>query len=383
VPELQHLTGPDPDDPAFRPPHCPNRKCVHSGVSDGWRYVRTGFRQGSGGRGKRIQRYRCRTCGRCFSTRTFSATYWLRRPELLPQVALHAVEGCANRQTARILGVSHATVGRYLSRAGRHCMLAHQLFMRGTRLKEPIVIDGFESFEHSQFFPFNINVAAGRESWMLYGFTDSPLRRKGRMTAQQKRRRAELEAEFGRPDPKAAETGMVDLLRPLLPLVPEGEPLRIHSDDHRAYPRAFRRLAALPSCPKIEHEVTSSKERRTTSNPLFPVNLTDMLLRHGQAGHRRETIAFCKRRQGSLERAAIFLLWRNYIKQRRENHPGETAAMKAGVVDRAWSFGEIFRRRLFPRASLLPPPWRAYYGRRIKTAVLGADQTTHRLRYPC
>jgi len=44
---------------------------------------------------------------------------------------------------------------------------------------------------------------------------------------------------------------------------------------------------------------------------LFKINLPDTILRHGQANHKRETIAASKRRQGSSERMVIFLTWRD------------------------------------------------------------------------
>jgi hypothetical protein len=262
--------------------------------------------------------------------------------------------------------------------------------VHGRTIREPLVIDGFETFEFSQFFPFHLNLAAGADSWFLYHFTDSPLRRKGAMTPEQKRRRAELEAQLGRPDPKAVESGILALLRPLLrrsgrrvAAADRGEavPVVLHSDDHPAYRRALRRLRKEPHVLDLQHRITSSTERRTRSNPLFPVNLADLLLRHSQANHRRETIAFSKRRQGALERLAIFTLWRNAIKRRRENKPGETAAMAAGILAGPCSWTELLRARRFPRRRLLPGPWRSYYWRRVRTLPLGTRQTVHRLRY--
>jgi hypothetical protein len=290
---------------------------------------------------------------------------------------------------ARFFGVSHTTIGTHLSRAGRLALLQHQALLQGAdpkaRLLEPLVVDGFETFEYSQFFPFHINLAAGSESWFLYGFTDSPLRRKGCMTATQRERREELEDELGRPDPKSVENGIYRLLRPLLPMFPrESEDdvlFFLHTDDHPAYPRALRRLRRLPGAPRLEHRVTSSKEARTTGNPLFPVNLADLLLRHCQAAHRRETIAFCKRRQGALERAAVFLFWRNYVKWQRERKPGTTAAMRAGILSRRLSWKEAVVRRQFPVRGLLPRPWWSYYWRRVQTPIFGSHQTGHDREY--
>jgi hypothetical protein len=289
-----------------------------------------------------------------------------------------------------LLAVSHATVVRHLARAGRHCLLVHQEMVQPHSIREPLVVDGFETFEYSQFFPFHLNLAVGAQSWFLHHFTDSPLRRKGAMTPEQRRRREELESTLGRPDPKAVETGIVELLQPLVPRWDgekesrrdrNGPPLVLHSDDHPAYRRALRRLRRRHPRPPLRHVVTSSTARRTTSNPLFPVNLADLLLRHGQANHRRETIAFSKRRQGALERLAVFAVWRNAIKRRREKRGEETAAMAAGVLERPLSWREVFRRRRFPRRHLLPGRWEHYYWRRVKTAALGARQTEHRLRY--
>ena len=59
-------------------------------------------------------------------------------------------------------------------------------------------------------------------------------------------------------------------------VVPPGARVKLYSDEHRAYPVALRALSDRT----IHHTTTSSKALRTTSNPLFPVNLADLLLRH-------------------------------------------------------------------------------------------------------
>ena len=287
-------------------------------------------------------------------------------------------EGAALRQIARVLGTTHTTVARHVARLGRHCLLYHRNLIKDNELDEGLVIDGFESFEYSQYFPFHINLAVGARSWLIYHFTDSPLRRKGRMTSAQRDRRAKLEEEHGRPDPKAVELSTVALLRPLL----AGEELILHSDDHPAYRRAIDRLRLSGTpIPRICHHITPSTVRRTCSNPLFPVNLADLLLRHGSANHRRETIAFSKRRQAAMGRMAVATVWRNYVKRRRENGPAQSVGMWLGVVGRLLSWRQILRGRLFPGHTDLPPPWDAYYWGRVKTVVFGDRQRAHTRRY--
>jgi transposase-like protein len=362
----------------FRPPHCPNRRCRFYRPRSSWRWRRDGFYPGRAA--SPVARFRCLHCRRRFSRRTFAPTYWLRRPELLVPIAELSVAGSGLRQIGRTLGVSHTTVARHLARAGRHCLLFQAQLTRGRPLPEPIAFDGFETFEYSQFFPFHLNLAAGQQSWFLYHFTDSPLRRKGRMTPAQRERRRELEHCFGRPDPKAVETGIVELLLPLL-RAPASAAIRLHSDAHPAYRRALRRLRR--ECPqlRLEHRRTPSTDPRTRAHPLFAVNLADLLLRHCGANHRRETIAFSKRRQAAIERMAVFTVWRNAIKWRRENRRGETAAMRAGILARPVSWRQVFRRRLFPRKGELPARGWVYYWGRVRTAALGKGQRTHRLRF--
>jgi transposase-like protein len=365
----------------FQPPHCPNPQCDFHHPNPRWPFKRDGFYIRPSDQA-RFQAFKCLHCGRKFSTRTFSSTYWLQRRRLLLDVAKWTCEGPCLRQMGRVLKASHSTIARRIARLGRLCLVFHRNLLQNKKLEEPVVVDGFETFEYSQYFPFHINFAAGADSWFLYHFTDSPLRRKGSMTKGQKKRRAELEETLGRPDPKAVEKGMVQLLKTLLGHLEPGERLVLHSDDHPAYHRALQRLEhTAPQLSRIEHHVTSSQEPRTKDNPLFPINLTDLLARHSSANHRRETIAYSKRRQSALERAAIFTVWRNCIKKRTENGGEESTAMRAGLVARMLSWGDVLRHRLFPAHGDLPPVWTDYYWRKVKTLALGERQSAHTCRY--
>src|SRR6185503_3111611 len=203
-------------------------------------------------------------------------------------------------------------------------------------------------------------LAIGAKSHYVYGFTHAELRRKGRMTERQQKVRASLERTFGRPDPRAIEHGMVQALR-IATRVPG--PVVVRSDEHPAYPRALARLAGY----SIRHECTPSIAARTPGNPLFPVNLMDLLLRHNSANHKRETIAFSKRNQSVIERAAILMLWRNFTKQFSERRGGGTPAMRAGIRKRPMPLPMFLRKRLFPTRIPLPDPWREYYWRRVPT----------------
>ena len=274
---------------------------------------------------------------------------------------------------AREMRCSPTALMGQAARLGRHALLALHHLRPRAGLREPLVIDGFESFAYSQYHPLHLNLAVGAESHYVYGFTHAELRRKGTLRAAQRRRRAALEQRYGRPDPRAIERGIADLLRLA---VPEPAPLVVRSDEHPAYPRALRTLRGWT----IRHERTPSVLARTPGNPLFPVNLMDLLLRHNSANHKRETIAFSKRRQGAMYRAAIWLVWRNYVKSRSENRRDAPPAVALGLARRRLTVAEILRVRRFPSEAVLSPWIERCYRGQIPTRRLSRIRT-HRLKY--
>jgi transposase-like protein len=342
----------------FTPEHCPRSDCRSHACGDGWRWIHFGHyvRQCEP---RIIPRYRCLHCGRTFSSQSFSTTYYLKRPELLEPIA-HRVVACSGyRQIAREARCSPSTVMGQVTRLGRHALLVlHEMRPEG-ELTEEAAIDGFESFAYSQFHPLHLNPFVGADSHYTYAFTFARLRRKGSMTRQQKKIRAQIELKHGRPEPKAVKDSISTLIR----IAADPQEITIRSDEHKAYPPALRTLREYT----ITHRCTPSTEPRTPHNPLFPVNLLDLQLRHNSANHKRETIAFSKRHQSVIERGAWLIVWRNFCKHFSERAQDGTPAMRAGITDHPWSVKKLLERRRFATRMELPDCYREYYERKIDT----------------
>ena len=326
-----------------------------------WRFKKKGFYHRDY-RPYQVQRYVCHHCHRNFSSQTFSTTYWLRYTDLLETLFHRLVGGSCLRQISRELGVTHSALQRQTERLGRHCLLFHEKHRPRMAPEEPLVLDGFRTFEHSQYWPFDLNLLIGTSHY-VYGMGEAELRRSGTMRPAQKQKRTLLEARHGRPTPQATRHSVEELVSRI---VPKGSEVTIRSDEHQAYPRAFQRLKGR----LLHHEQTSSKKSRTTRNPLFPVNLADLLLRHSSANHKRETIAFSKRRQGAMYRAAIWLVWRNYVKSRSENKRNSPPAVILGLIRKRLSIEKILAKRLFPSQLELSKWVRRCYDGRISTRRL-------------
>jgi transposase-like protein len=357
------MTEPSDDSASpFVPPFCPAPDCKFHLNSEGWRFKKDGFHLRKFDR-QEIQRYKCTdpACGRSFSTQTFSITYWLKRPDLLHPV-FDALICCSGyRQLARVRNVSPNTIAGQAARLGRHLLLFHEVHRPSDCPEEELSADGFESFAWSQYYPTHLITVSGAVSHFVYGASVAELRRKGRMTQEQKERRDELEARYGRPDPKANEKAMADVLAWVVP--PGSQNVRLETDKHKAYPRALKGLSDR----HFLHQTTSSKAPRTTSNALFPANLLHLLMRHGGANHKRETIAFSKRQQSMVWRDAVHRCWRNYCMDVSQSKPQGSPAMRLGLMERLLTWPDLAAKRLFVTRMKLPEGLEGYYWGRIKT----------------
>lgn len=340
----------------FRPPHCPWPECAaHLRTSRSYRCIRRGFYRRKRGPRRRVQRFECKTCGHQFCQDAFSATYYLKRPELLPQVASLLVSGAANRQIARHLGCAPSTATSMSERLGRHAdLFLSQSVEQLESIDEPVVFDHFETFVRSQQERLGIGTAAGQRSWFVYALSSAAyLRLKGRSRRKRGLKQPPRPTVSG--DVLRSTREIVEFLRARSP-----DGLHLVSDDHPSYRAAVGRLRLeQPAAPPIVHEVHANPDRSSghalaaigrRDRAMFAVDLLHKLLRHSQAHHRRETIAFGRKRASVLGRAALFAVWRNFIKRVTERRPTTlTPAMRVRLTARPWVWAEVLAERLFAR----------------------------------
>jgi transposase-like protein len=374
----QPIEGRRPD--RFRPPHCPGRDCPDHRPTKRYRcsWIGSYLRQCDPHRA--VPRYLCPTCGRRFSRQSFATSYYLKRPELLRPIAAGLIAGSAHRQIARSLGCAPSTVTRLAARLGRHALLvqAEALAELDSAVDEPFVFDHFETFVFSQDDRLGIGTPVGRRSEFVYGFDPAPHRRAGRRGTRRRPTRRPLPEPVERPYVQSTRR-----VRGLLGRLAAGR-VRLISDDHPAY------RAVTAGDPRIDHAIYANPPRGEGSDPgprfernreLRAVDQFHRLIRHSQAHHRRETIAFGRRSNAVLERMALMAVWRNLVKKVTErSDERETAAMRAGVASRVWSWGDVLARRRFPGRVRLPAGWMRIYRRGWITPAVGPN-CAHDLRH--
>jgi len=303
----------------------------------------------------------------------------MKRPYLLEPIARGLVAGSAQRQLARSLSCSHQTVSRLAARLGRHALLYQSRALASQiRITEPVIYDDFETFAYSQDAALGVGTASGASSFFLYSIEATRHRGPGNL------------AKRGKPiDPDPFAHGYHNAvertLDRLLPLVPQGASLTLITDGHPGYLRGVREH---PGKERVEHRIfknpndrkkgqARSLEARLRDAAHFASDLCHKLIRHSLADHRRETIAHGKRHCGVMERIALFMVWRNFIKHRSERKPGETPAMRLGLTDKPLGWGALLAERLLPSRVPLSESWRHIFERNWVTPELGRN-TRHR-----
>jgi hypothetical protein len=301
-------------------PFCPNPRChMHfHPLADEPFYQRHGFylTKAIGP----VQRYHCTFCGRTFSDRTFHIDYWTRRSLDYAEIQARTVSGECVSAVARNLGCAWASAQNRIGRLARNMLAMHQALDGEAPLQEDLVADGFESFDRSQYFPSHIGIVVGKNSQQLYAMSHVNHARKGSMTPAQKKKRDAYAEQWSCPRGALKESFAKALQ--IIPLKWDASILQrvsLITDEHPAYPGALRLVVGWAGSNRgeIRHERYSSRVRRDTLNPLFPVNYLDREIRKDLAAYARESTCFVRNAANGMERLSVYLGWHNYWKPKR------------------------------------------------------------------
>lgn len=363
--ELLAVPGPN-----LVPPFCPRQGCEHhlAPSAPDWYTRKSPYLTLAFGS---VPRFRCRSCGRTFSVQTFRVDYYAKKVIDYREFEGLLASSMSGRALGRHFKLSPDSVQNRVDRLSRQALAVHSALRNLANPDEPVAIDGFQSFDRSQYFPNNITISVAGESRFLLDATHATLRRSGAMTEAQKRKRSELDRTV-EIEPCALERSFGELLdglardrnpRP-------GRSLVLVTDLKKEYTFAFAGHAFGSLGPdRVKRIMVSSRAARTRSNPLFPVNYWDRELRKDQAAHRRETTCFGRNVSNGMARFWCYLRYHNYRKRFLIRSPvgdRRTHADAAGI-------GEGARRRLggryysarafFTRCELSTPGLKAWLKR--------------------
>jgi hypothetical protein len=303
----------------FIPPHCPNPDCEHydSPTVQGWyrsigRYSTKTFGN--------VPRFKCRSCRLGFSKQTFSIDYYAKRLLDYSYIYHKINDGAGLRKIGRDLHASCDSITNRINRMARNATLANRQIVECLPLREDLVLDGLQNFCNSQFFPDNYTIAVGKDSQFVYECDYATIRRAGRMTTAQKKRREEIEERF-RASRQSIEKSFTRVLRSIAMKTLKREvPLILYTDEKSDYRRSLwndGEIRVKMFSGQWRHHMTNSKVGRNTRNPLFSVNYMDREIRKDMASQTRETVQFPRNVANAMLRMNLYLFDHNIFKPYR------------------------------------------------------------------
>jgi transposase-like protein len=338
------------------PPFCPHAGCRyhHKAPEDRrWYHLAGSYETKAFGT---VTRFRCLACGGGFSEQTFRLDYFIKRPLSYDEIFSRVVTGSGIRSIARRLSVSHQTILNRLTRLARQALALHAELIATLTLSEDLAADGFESFVGSQYEPDNTHILVGSRSQFIYTFDYAHLKRKGRMTDEQKieRERREADKVHDRISIPTSFARVVETMEELLLARVKGATV-LYTDEKREYVQVLLESVLLREIMRrglFAHERVSSKKARTPTNKLFPVNYTDRQIRKDNANHVRETVQFSRSVPNALERMAVYQMYQNYRKpfrvarkEKRKYLHAEVAGIERALIEE--KLEDIYERRKF------------------------------------
>ena len=309
------------------PPFCPNSTCSNHRTPPGAGWYRPFGAYHTRAYGK-VKRYLCLACGKSFSDQTFSLSYYLHLKIDLKDLFFSLASCSGIRALARKHGVTDKAISNRIGRLSRQAIGTMAGLRPFQASGEDLVADGFESFILSQYSPNNIHHLMGASSQYVHACDLAHIRRKGRMTELQKRKRERLER--GNPRVSGEIHASFDRICHAIRDLPSSrDTIVLHTDEKREYRAVLEANGYLEG--RVKHRTTSSKQARTYHNPLWPVNYYDRELRKDQASMVRETTRWSQETNNCLERTYAYAGYHNFFKPFRiRQHDMRTHAEVAG-----------------------------------------------------
>ena len=318
----------------FVPPRCPNRACPAHRSPGARFWVRAGRYQPKC-RSVAIPRFRCKVCRKGFSYQTFRIDYCDQRPHDNAALMRHLVSGVSIRQAGRLLALDCHSVQHKARKLARHLRILNRSLLAGLPGGRVIGLDEMETFEQRSIQPVTVPMLVDDESKLVIGVGVAPIRRSAKKGTRRQRIIEKFEAQHGRREDRGRQA--VRRIFGRLQRLLGGKSATLVTDMKSSYATERQRRFG----PQVAHTTVHSRAPRTTSNPLFSINLTEAMMRDNNGRLRRRSWLVTKRRRALRQQLEMFAAYRNWIRPRTNKDPAWlTPGVAMGLSRRAFTFEE-------------------------------------------
>jgi hypothetical protein len=209
-------------------------------------------------------------------------------------------------------------------------------------------LDEQETFEHDRLKkPVTVPVLIEKQSYFVVDARAGAMAARGRKGRKSKRDTVLL-AEFPGLERRRSESRqeVKAAFERLREFAPKDGPVWVATDEKQSYATILHEIFGE----RLRHGTTPATRRRDPSNPLFRINHTLAMTRDGVSRLVRRTWAAAKLRQWLAGQLAIWICYRNYVRDRTNKDHRLTPAMALGVLTEQWSVPRLLEWRVLPAA---------------------------------
>jgi transposase-like protein len=284
---------------------CPNGECRYAEGSKKF-FVKRGYFM-TRWNNQPVPRYRCKGCGRFFSSHTFRRTWRQKKPFLNDAVFRWYCSGATQRRMAKVLRINRKTVVRKFRFLTEWARTEHEQWIREGRLKtEKAQFDEMESFVHSRLKPVSIALAVNETTGKILDVSVATMPCHGKRAAVSR-------AKYGfRHDhrPRARRQVLQTIARCAPPN------LQLTSDPHPTYARLVKQLLPEARYRQVKSRSTKARShfianRRNQHDPLFTLNFTAAKIRHDLSRMARRVWVTTKRARYLQAHLDLYIAFHN------------------------------------------------------------------------
>ncbi len=279
---------------------CLNSDCQnHTAKGSGW-YVKTGYYKPKGS-GQRTARYKCKACGKTFSSNTHRPTAYQKKRSINPRLFELLVSGVSLRRAAELLEVQYNTVLLHFDYLAEAAKTHHVKFLR-TIETEFVQVDELETFIHARPKCVSVAMAVRVKTGQILGFNIARMPAKGKLAA------IGTSLYDWTTDERAAKfqemlSTFVGCLKPSI---------TFKTDSNTNYPKW---IAAVVPHAKLER-IKGKNKKQPIGNPkeydeMFAINNTFARMRHDMNRLARKTWSTSKAIHGLEKHLWLYLAWNN------------------------------------------------------------------------
>lgn len=280
---------------------CPNKDCSNHESPGAFFFSKQGYFK-TKWNAQPVPRYRCKACGKYFSSHSSRATFRQHRPDLNKRILDLYASGMTQRRMAMVLGVNLKTIVRKFLFVGLLARREHERRIASGEIKTSHAqFDEMESFEHSRMKPISIALAVRAKTGDLLAIRCAQMGYKGPLAA-------EAREKYGpREDQRAA--AIKDVLASIGQC--SAAQMTLTSD---ADPRYLNQVRA--ELPQARHNSLkrrfAKKDRKNAEDHLFTLNYVAAKIRNDLSRMARKTWVTTKKMERLQTHLDLYIAFHNH-----------------------------------------------------------------------